>query len=105
MLERGSELIPGIRNAKARGVYMATRPLVGAGSVGRSIARTFKCFDCRETHNIDGLVTITGGKATTLRLMAEKMSDLVCQKLNISVACTTQEVPLLSYRQFYAQPN
>jgi len=105
MLERGSELIPGIRDAKARGIYMATRPLVGAGSVGRSIARTFKCFDCRETHNIEGLVTITGGKATTLRLMAEKMSDLVCQKLNVSVACTTQEVPLLSYRQFYALPN
>ena len=31
MLERGAELIPGIRNAKVRGKYMATRPLIGGG--------------------------------------------------------------------------
>ncbi|MCE1252675.1 MAG: FAD-dependent oxidoreductase, partial [Anaerolineae bacterium] len=44
MLERGSELLPGIRHAKQRGAYMATRPLIGSGSMGRSVARTFKCF-------------------------------------------------------------
>ena len=105
MLERGAELIPNIRKAKMRGAYMATRPLIGAGTSGRSIARTFKCYDCKETHDIEGLVTITGGKATTLRLMGEKTADLVCQKLNVSAVCSTQEVPLLSYRQFYTLPN
>lgn len=98
------ELIPGIAQTKQRGIYMATRPLVGAGT-GRSLARTFKCFDHKVDHNVDGLVTITGGKATTLRLMAEKTVDLVCQKLGVSVACTTQETLLVSYRQFYALPN
>jgi glycerol-3-phosphate dehydrogenase len=105
MLERGSELIPGIRNAKPRGAYTATRPLIGAGSVGRSIARTFKCYDCKVTDDIEGLVTITGGKATTLRLMGEKLSDLVCEKLGIPIYCSTAEVPLLSYREFYTLPN
>jgi len=104
MLERGSELIPGIRNTKPRGIYMATRPLVGGGS-GRSIARTFKCFDHKETHGIDGLVTITGGKATTLRIMAEKTADVVCAKLGIDMSCVTKETPLLSYRQYYTIPN
>ncbi len=104
MLQRGSELIPGIRNAKARGIYMAARPLVGGGS-GRSIARTFKCFDHKETHNVDGLVTITGGKATTLRAMAEKTADVVCAKLGVTTACVTKETPLLSYRQYYTIPN
>jgi glycerol-3-phosphate dehydrogenase len=104
MLERGSELIPGIRNAKPRGIYMAARPLVGGGS-GRSMARTFKCYDHKESHNIDGLVTITGGKATTLRAMAEKTADVVCAKLGISEPCVTKETPLLSYRQYYASPN
>ena len=104
MLERGSELIPGIRNAKPRGIFMAARPLVGGGS-GRSIARTFKCYDHKETHNLDGLVTITGGKATTLRAMAEKTADVVCGKLNITTPCITKETPLLSYRQYYASPN
>lgn len=104
MLERGSELIPGIRHAKPRGIYMATRPLI-AGGAGRSIARTFKCYDHKETHNMDGLVTITGGKATTLRLMAEKTSDVVCAKLGITAPCVTKEMPLLSYRQYYNIPN
>ncbi len=104
MLERGSELIPKIRSAKPRGIYMAARPLVGGGS-GRSIARTFKCYDHKETHNVDGFVTITGGKATTLRAMAEKTADVVCAKLNITTPCITKETPLLSYRQYYTNPN
>lgn len=104
MLERGAALIPGIRQAKMRGAYMATRPLIGAGTTGRSVARTFKCFDHKESDNIDGFVTITGGKATTLRVMAEKTADIVCGKLGVSAECTTTEVPLLSYRQFYALP-
>ncbi len=104
MLERGAELIPGIRNAKVRGKYMATRPLIGGG-MGRSSARTFKCYDHKETDNVDGLVTITGGKATTLRAMAEKTADVVCEKLGINTPCTTKDVPLLSYRQYYSLPN
>lgn len=105
MLERGAELLPAIRNTNMRGAYMATRPLLGSGGSGRSISRTFKCFDHKETHGIDGLVTITGGKATTLRAMAEKTADVVCEKLKISAACTTKEVPLISYREFYRLPN
>ncbi|MGC8855553.1 MAG: FAD-dependent oxidoreductase [Anaerolineae bacterium] len=101
MLERGAELIPGIRQARVRGKYMASRPLIAAGS-GRSAARTFKCFDHKETDNVDGLVTITGGKATTLRAMAEKTADIVCQKLGIQAPCLTRETPLLSYRQYFA---
>lgn len=101
MLERGAELVPGIQQARIRGKYMASRPLIGAGS-GRSAARTFKCFDHKETDNVDGLVTITGGKATTLRAMAEKTADIVCQKLGIQAPCLTRETPLISYRQYFA---
>jgi glycerol-3-phosphate dehydrogenase len=104
MLERGEELVPRIREAKQRGAYMATRPLIGAGSTGRSVARTFKCFDHKESDSIDNFVTITGGKATTLRMMAEKTSDMVCEKLGVAAECATKETPLLSYRQFYALP-
>ncbi len=101
MVERGSQLIPAIAGAKMRGKYMATRPLIGDGE-GRSAARTFKCYDHKETSNIDGLVTITGGKATTLRAMAETTADMVCAKLGVNAPCITKEMPLLSYRQYYA---
>lgn len=100
MLERGMELIPDIQYADERGAFMASRPLVDSGLKGRSLARTFKCFDHKESAGIDGLVTITGGKATTLRLMAEKTADLVCEKLGVSAQCQTAQTPLLSYRQF-----
>jgi glycerol-3-phosphate dehydrogenase len=105
MHERAAEMVPGVRQAKVRGIYTATRPLIGAGTTGRSIARTFKCFDHKESDNVDGLVTITGGKATTLRAMAEKTADMVCSKLSISAESITKETPLISYRQFYNLPD
>jgi glycerol-3-phosphate dehydrogenase len=101
MFERGCELIPEIRNTKERGAFMASRPLLDSRTKGHSLTRTFKCFDHKETDNVDGLVTITGGKATTMRLMAEKTADLVCEKLGMSVSCSTAEVPILSYRKFH----
>jgi glycerol-3-phosphate dehydrogenase len=102
MLERGEELVPAIRGAKMRGAYTATRPLIGSGDNGRSIARTFKCYDHKETDGVDGLVTITGGKATTLRAMAEKTADVVCAKFGLDIPCRTKEIPLCSYREYYA---
>lgn len=101
MLQRGAEMVPAVKYAKQRGAYMATRPLIGSGSSGRSAARTFKCFDHKESDNVDGLVTITGGKATTMRQMAEKTSDMVCDKLGVAVSCSTQNLPLVSYRDYY----
>jgi glycerol-3-phosphate dehydrogenase len=101
MLERGAQLVPGIVKANQRGVYTATRPLIGKGSAGRSIARTFKAYDHKESDGIEGFVTITGGKATTLRAMAEKTVDLVCAKLGVQAVCTTKDTPLLSYRDYY----
>lgn len=105
MLERGAELIPELAKTKERGVYMATRPLIGSAAPGRSISRTFKCYDHKETDGVDGFVTITGGKATTLRVMAEKTADIVCGKLGVTAACTTQDTPLRSYREFYTLPD
>lgn len=101
MVERSAELLPALRQAGRRGAYMATRPLVGIGGAGRSMARTFRCFDHKQSDGIDGFVTITGGKATTCRVMAEKTADLVCAKLGVAAACTTRERRLLSYHKYY----
>ncbi|NPV85238.1 MAG: FAD-dependent oxidoreductase [Anaerolineae bacterium] len=100
MRECAIQLIPAVAATRQRGAFMAARPLIGSSASGRSIARTFKCFDHQETHGIGGLVTITGGKATTLRAMAEKTADTVCAKLGITAPCQTREYPLRSYREF-----
>jgi glycerol-3-phosphate dehydrogenase len=101
MIKRGSEMIPGIRQAKLRGVYMSSRPLIGAGADGRSLTRTFKTYDHEEMNGLKGMVSIIGGKATTCRLMAEKVSDLVCKKMGVSAVCQTKEAALPSYRKFF----
>jgi glycerol-3-phosphate dehydrogenase len=43
---------------------------------------------------LNNFCTITGGKLTTFRLMAEKASDLVAARLGNQRASTTAEVPL-----------
>ena len=101
MFEKACELVPDISKTKMRGAYMSSRPLLGSTTAGRSLSRTFKCFDHKDTDNIDGLVTLTGGKATTCRVMAEKTVDVVCSKLGIHIPCTTKDVVLTSYRNYY----
>jgi glycerol-3-phosphate dehydrogenase len=103
MYERGCELIPDIKHTNQRAAFMASRPLLDSEAVGGSLTRTFKCFDHKIRDGIDGLVTITGGKATTMRLMAEKTADIVCKKLGWQAECTTKENILHSYREFIFQ--
>ena len=103
MFDRGGELVPAVRGAAVRGVFAVARPLIGtkvAGASGRELSRTFECFD--HAHDgVEGFVTISGGKTTTARAMAEKVSDVVVGKLGLHAACRTREVPLASYRAFY----
>jgi glycerol-3-phosphate dehydrogenase len=103
MVDRGSELLPAIKNTPFRGVFMSSRPLIGAGMEARSIARTFKCYDHEESDKVGGLISIIGGKATTSRGMAEKTADLVCKKFGLSIECQTKNQPLVSYRKYYQQ--
>ncbi len=101
MHERAVELAPGVSRAKQRGAWMSARPLIASGTTGRSLSRTFKCFDHGESEGIGGLVTITGGKATTCRGMAETTSDVVCRKLGVQAECATKQVVLSPYRDYY----
>ena len=50
---------------------------------------------------IEGLVSVIGGKATTLRAMAEKTADLICKKAGRRIGCSTKRTKLLHYRMFY----
>jgi glycerol-3-phosphate dehydrogenase len=78
----------------------AARPLiVKSGVDAREVSRTFECFDHLDD-GVEGFVTIAGGKTTTARAMAERVTDLICTKLGIAAACRTRDVPLASYRLF-----
>ena len=97
-------MIPAIRSAQTRATWSAARPLIGerGASSGRELSRTFKCFDHAAEEGVEGFVTISGGKATTLRAMAEATADVVCKKLGIESPCRTREYPLLPHTAYYA---
>lgn len=100
MHERAAQLVPSVKNAHMRGAWMSARPLIASGGDARSLTRTYKCYD-HAGQGAPGLFTITGGKATTCRLMAEKTADLVCASLGIQQTCQTRDQELDSYRQYY----
>jgi len=103
MYVEGARLVPALRHAERRAAWSAARPLVGAtgAASGRELSRTFKTFDHAETDGVEGFVTITGGKATTLRAMAELCADVLCRKLGVDEPCRTRETVLLPHTAYY----
>src|SRR6266545_4284415 len=105
MYREGARLVPAVATADFRAAWSAARPLVGAARLsaasGRQLSRTFKCFDHAVTDGVEGFVTITGGKATTLRAMAEAAADVVCAKLGVQAPCRTRETVLELHTAYY----
>lgn len=102
MLTSGELLIPGIKAGRQRGVMAVARPLIASANVdARDFSRTFEAFHHRKQGGTAGMITISGGKTTTARGMAEKVSDAVCDELGVDAPCRTRTTPLVSYRYFY----
>jgi len=107
LVNAGSELIPDFRSRRIIREYSGVRPLLGSISSSgndRSISRGFVIMDHGSRDGIDGLYSIVGGKLTTYRLMAEKMSDRVGQKLGHLRPCTTHELELLGQERLKGFP-
>ncbi len=91
----GAAMIPELEMTRYIRAYAGVRPLVGTATEegGRSISRSFSLID-HETEGLNNFATITGGKLTTYRLMAEKTADLVCARLGVTRPCMTRTEPL-----------
>ncbi|MGH2861811.1 MAG: anaerobic glycerol-3-phosphate dehydrogenase subunit GlpA [Solirubrobacteraceae bacterium] len=93
MLDEGEKLVPGFRHARALRVWTGVRPLFedakAADTNTRDVTRAHALLDHRERDGVGGFVTITGGKVTTFRLMAEETVDAVCAMLGKPMPCTT----------------
>jgi len=100
MYEEGAKLIPAVQQAEFRAAWSAARPLIGSrdqADTGRELSRTFKTYDHKDTDGLEGFVTITGGKGTTLRGMAELCANVICGKLDVQAECATRETVLLPH--------
>jgi glycerol-3-phosphate dehydrogenase len=96
MLDDGERLVPGFREARALRVWAGVRPLfqdakAGAVADTRDVSRTHAVVDHRERDGVDGLLTMSGGKLTTLRLMAQDLVDAMCAQLGDERPCRTAE--------------
>jgi glycerol-3-phosphate dehydrogenase len=98
MLDDGEKLVPGFRRARALRVWTGVRPLFEDAKASdtdtRDVTRAHALLDHRERDGVGGFVTITGGKVTTYRLMAEETVDAVCDMLGRPVPCSTATEPL-----------
>lgn len=96
LLLEGVKLSPKIAVSRVLRAYAGVRPLVASDDdpTGRSISRGIVLLDHETRDGMPGFITITGGKLTTHRLMAEQAADLVCAKLHVDSPCRTAELPL-----------
>ncbi len=97
MLDDGERLVPGFRDARALHVWAGARPLfqderADEVTETRDVSRTHAVVDHRKRDGVDGLLTMSGGKLTTLRLMAKDLVDSMCEQLGTERACRTHEL-------------
>lgn len=96
LIQETAKMIPAIQESRLIRAYAGIRPLFQSEEKGndRAISRGFVLIDHGKRDGIKNLITITGGKLVTYRLMAEKTSDLICKKMGKDVPCSTHLKPL-----------
>jgi glycerol-3-phosphate dehydrogenase len=107
MVGEAVKMIPELETVRYIRAYAGVRPLVGSRSASddRGVSRSFALIDHSE-EGLENFTTISGGKLTTFRLMAEKTADLVCGRLKVSNPCLTRTQPLaLTQPAKWTQPG
>lgn len=99
VLNEGRVMVPRLEHTRFIRAFSGVRPLVlspGADVAdvdGRKASRGFRLFD-HQDQGLSNFATLVGGKLTTHRLMAEKIGDLVAQRLGNVQLCQTATTPL-----------
>jgi len=95
LLSAMEKAIPSIREARVIRTMAGVRPLLDQpGTDERKLTRHYKVHDHEELDGVRGFLTIAGGKMVIYRIMAEDMTNLICQKLGRAEPCRTKEEPL-----------
>ena len=123
MLTEGDKLVPGLSRSRilrawagVRPLYQETQPsrnpsqgksnshandqlLKNPPQHSRDATRALALLDHQQRDGVRGLITITGGKWTTFRLMAESAVDAACEQLSVSRPCRTAETTVPGVEQ------
>ncbi|HOX91807.1 MAG TPA: FAD-dependent oxidoreductase [Spirochaetales bacterium] len=102
--ERAAQLVPALATAPLHAAWAAARPLSGTANTlsdGRKASRNFTVLD-HGSEGLRGFFSITGGKATVLRAMAEKAADAVCAYMGTDSPCQSARIKPPSWRALFA---
>lgn len=93
-IREGAAMVPLLATSRYIRAFSGVRPLIQSvpGEDDRAMTRGFRLFSHKKYLN--NVASITGGKLTTYRLMAEKTVDLVARRLGNTNPCRTAEEPL-----------
>lgn len=96
MLEEGEKLVPGVSGMRVLRAWAGVRPLYQeeATEETRDVTRAYALLDHSTRDGLGGFLTITGGKWTSFRQMAEVTVDAVCRKLGVDRECRTHLEPM-----------
>ena len=104
MIETLSELVPALKDARTLRSFWGVRPLYEPPGTGTDdptdITRDYFLLDHDVRDDLPGMTSIVGGKLTTYRMMAESITDHVCEKLDHEAECDTAETPLPGSEDF-----
>ena len=104
MISELSKLVPMLQEARTIRSFWGVRPLYEPPGTGTTdptdITRDFFLLDHGDRDDLPGMTSIVGGKFTTYRMMAEKISDHVCEKFGDRTDCRTADVPLPGSEDF-----
>ncbi|WP_336360847.1 anaerobic glycerol-3-phosphate dehydrogenase subunit GlpA [Haladaptatus sp. ZSTT2] len=104
VIDELTKLVPILGEARTIRSFWGVRPLYEPPEVGSDdptdITRDFFLLDHAERDGLPGMTSIVGGKFTTYRMMAESITDHVCEKLGVRAACETADVPLPGSEDF-----
>lgn len=95
IIDEGAAMVPCLATSRYIRAYSGVRPLLQGAPADddRQVSRGFALIDHRKA-GLDNFITITGGKLSTFRLMAEKTADLICERLQVDAPCRTGVEPL-----------
>ena len=97
MLSEGVKIIPGFNRFRILRAWAGVRPLYQetVATQNRDVTRAYVLLDHAQRDQVDGIITITSGKWTTYRKMAQATVDKACHKLGVQRPCRThlEELP------------
>ena len=96
LIEELSKLVPELTEARPLRAYWGVRPLFAPEGQEDTVpdSRDFAILNHQKRDSVGGFTTVVGGKLTLYRLMAERVADLIADRLGVDAPCRTASEPL-----------